>query len=430
MMRRVLKDRLKQGFRFGFDLPAEGESFRRIMPFRRSWILILILAVMDTAFIIPAVLTFTQAVDGWSNFNSLFDLVAALFLSAWLLGWIIAPLIMSTILILLLFGREILKAAPGKVEIFMGIPFVGVTASYDVSKIRNLRCQQPPKKSGKSWRGPHLEFDYGDNTVAFGSDFRPEELSILRAQLESATGQRILDGEAPGDEIPPSPENIEELTPILPVGPPTNSHPPLTIASPSALILIIANLIPVAGSVFLGWKLSDVMVLYWAESAVIGFFNICKIIIIGRWAALFAAPFFAGHFGGFMAVHFMFIYTIFIEQFQAGGESSGDLAEVALLFTSLWPALAALFISHAFSFYANFLGRREYQLKTVKDQMSEPYGRIMFMHLVLIIGGGVTMVLGSPAPVLLAMIALKVFFDVKAHLKQHSGSKPVAKATG
>ena len=60
--------------------------------------------------------------------------------------------------------------------------------------------------------------------------------------------------------------------------------------------------------------LGKVMVLYWAESAVIGFFNICKIIVIGRWFALLAAPFFAGHFGGFMVIHFLFIFF-----FIAGG---------------------------------------------------------------------------------------------------------------
>ena len=430
MIRKGLKYGLKPGFKFGLDSPAQGESFRRVLPFRRSWVAIAVLAVMDTAFIIPAVITFKQAMSEWGSFDSLFDLVAALFLSAWLLGWIIAPLILSAILILLLFGREILKAGPGVMEIFLGIPFIGVTAVYDVSKIGNLRFEQPPKKSGKSWRGPHLVFDYGPNTVAFGSGMGGEDLPAFRAALESSTGAKIRRGKtlSEADQVMQVP--VEELVPISPAMTPATTHPPLTLTSPSALVLIIANLIPVAGSVFLGWNLSDVMVLYWAESAVVGFFNICKIIIIGRWAALFAAPFFAGHFGGFMAVHFLFIYTIFIEQFQAGGESAGDLAEVALLFTSLWPALAALFISHAYSFYTNFLGRREYKEKTVNDQMSEPYGRIMFMHLVLIIGGGLTMALGSPVPVLLIMIALKIFFDVKAHLKQHSGGKPVAKANG
>ena len=54
--------------------------------------------------------------------------------------------------------------------------------------------------------------------------------------------------------------------------------------------------------------------------------------------------------------------------------------------------------------------------------MAEPYGRIVFMHLVLIFGGGLTLVLGEPAPVLLIVIALKVWFDVMAHLKQRKVS--------
>ena len=54
--------------------------------------------------------------------------------------------------------------------------------------------------------------------------------------------------------------------------------------------------------------------------------------------------------------------------------------------------------------------------------MAEPYGRIIFMHLVLIFGGGVALILGEPTPVLLIVIALKIGFDVKAHLRQHHAS--------
>jgi len=414
---------LKPGLKFGLDLPAEDNGYRRVMPFRRSWIAIAVLAAMDAAFVLPAVFTFRQALNEWGSFDSLFDLVAALFLSAWLLGWIMAPLIMTTILVLLLFGREVLKAGPGTVDIFLGLPFVGVTARYEVSKMRNLRFEQPPKKSGKSWRGPHLAFDYGANTVAFGSGIGPEELAELKGQLEIATGTRIRQGDALASEVDRQWESDGEATTQIPIAATATDHAPLTLSSPSSLVLIVANLIPVAGSVFLGWSLSDVMVLYWAESAVIGFFNICKIIIIGRWAALIAVPFFVGHFGGFMVVHFLFIYTIFVKQLQGGNAGSGELAEVALLFTSLWPGLVALIVSHAFSFFSNFLGRREYRGRTVNDQMTEPYSRIIFMQLTLILGGGLTMVLGSPVPVLLIMIALKIFFDVKAHLRQHSGGK-------
>jgi len=379
------------------------------------------MAVMLTMFTIPAVFTLNQAMSEWGRLDSLFDLVAALFLSAWLLGWVTAPLIMATILTLMLFGREVIKADPGFVEIFLGLPFVGVTARYDVSRMRNLRFEQPPKKSSKSWRGSHLMFDYGATTVAVGADISGDAVAGLRHQLQMASGTKIRRGDALADEIQTKWEVDEEVSPAASLAGPMVNSAPLSLTSPSTLLLIIVNLIPIAGSIFLGWNLADVMVLYWAESAVIGFFNICKIAVISRWMTLLAGPFFVGHFGGFMSIHFLFIYTIFIKQPQAGNVSGGDLTEVAQLFIDLWPALAALFISHAFSFYRNFLGRQEYRGRTLKDQMSEPYNRIIFMHMVIIFGGGLTLVLGVPAPILLIVIGLKIYFDVKAHLKQHPG---------
>jgi len=428
----MIRKGLRPGFKIGMDLPGQDDGFRRVLPFKRSWIAIGILVAMDTAFIIPAVLIFQQAATQWGKLDSLFDLVIAVFLSAWLLGWSIAPLLMTTILTVLLFGREVIKAHPGRVDLFIGLPFLGFTAQYDVARMRNLRSEQPKKETGKkpgmSWRGSHLAFDYGANSVAFGSDISSGEAGELRSQIEMATGRTIRSGEALPEELEgkwePKKESAKEARPQAPTAIPAFESQPLTLASPSTLALIIANLVPVAGTLFLGWNLSDVMVIYWAESAVIGFFNLCKIVVISRWGALLAGPFFLGHFGGFMAVHFLFIYTIFVKGLDGMNDGSTDLGEVALVFIALWPALAILFASHAFSFFNNFLGRQEYRGKTINKQMTEPYNRIIFMHMVLIFGGGLTLILGGAIPVLILVIGLKIYFDVKAHLKEHRGQAP------
>jgi hypothetical protein len=78
-----------------------------------------------------------------------------------------------------------------------------------------------------------------------------------------------------------------------------------------------------------------------------------------------------------------------------------------------------LFLSHGYSFFANFLGRREYLQRTVKKQMSEPYGRIVLMHLVIIFGGALSMALGEATPALVLLIAAKTLVDVRAHRKEH-----------
>lgn len=422
----------KPRFRIGTLLPLGRPQLREVLPFQRSWVAIVALAIFDVAFLIPAVTTFRQAWDAWSRFESLFDLVAAVFLTAWLMGWSIAPLLMTGILLMMLFGREVLTVHPGRVEIGVGLPLLGLTAVYDAAKMRNLRQVEPPPKSGTSWRGPHLAFDYGANTTGFGSAIDAARAASLIRDIQTGTRTAIRSGEAASAER----EGEWEPLPLLSEAEEdaaieegiTWVNEPASLTSLSALLLIAANLVPVAGTVFLGWKLSDVMVLYWAESAIIGFFNLCKIVLIGRWFALLAGPFFLGHFGGFMAVHFLFVYVLFVQGTgtfgsDTGGNPSGDLVEVWALFGNLWPALLALFLSHGYSFVTNFLGRQEYRRRTVGDQMGDPYSRILFMHLVLIFGGGLVMLLGSPVPVLIAVIGLKIWFDLRAHIKQHGGKK-------
>lgn len=414
------KTGIKPRIRPALDLPGGEDSYRKVLKFKRSWIAIAVLAVFDAVFLIPAITTFQQAASAWAAFNDLFDLVAALFLTAWLMGWSVAPLAMTAILLLLLFGREVLMVRGGNLVIFTGIPGIGVAMDYTISSMRNLRLSTPRKKSGKAWRGAHLLFDYGANDAAFGSGLTEQDLADIKTRIESASGQRFRQGEATETEL--AGEWKTKKTPVadsttLPDSfAPTVSGKPVGLASASTLALIFANLVPLAGATLLGWDLGLVMVLYWAESAVIGFFNICKIIVIGRWAALFAAPFFAGHFGGFMAVHFLFLNMLFIQGIV--DTSDGDLSAVVQMFTNLWPALAVLFFSHAFSYFRNFLGRKEYLGRTIKTQMSEPYQRIVFMHLVLILGGGLSLVLGESTTVLMLVIVIKIWVDVQAHLKQ------------
>jgi hypothetical protein len=50
-----------------------------------------------------------------------------------------------------------------------------------------------------------------------------------------------------------------------------------TATSRSALALLIANAIPLIGVLFFGWSLLTILVLYWLENGIVGFWNILKI---------------------------------------------------------------------------------------------------------------------------------------------------------
>ena len=73
--------------------------------------------------------------------------------------------------------------------------------------------------------------------------------------------------------------------------------------SPTALVLIAANLLPLYGVLVLGWAVLPIMVLFWLENIVIGVLNILRILFAGpadaaRWASkLLLVPFFTVHYG-------------------------------------------------------------------------------------------------------------------------------------
>lgn len=419
-----------KNFRVGFERSSDRDALRRVFPFQRSWLAIGILAGMDVVFFIPAVVSLTQAIESWQEFETLFDLTVALFTTAWLIGWSVAPIILTVLLYLVWTGREVLKARPGVVELGIGVPGLFLWIEMKADKLYNLRVAKPPENSGTSWRGEHFSVVYCGDRVEFGSAVNAADLSRLKQDIERATGTELQETseaqqatqEGLATEVaPPLTKKVRRQKDSRKF---VENVQPVTLVSISTLFLIVANCVPVFGALYFGWALSDIMVLYWAESAVIGIYNLIKLAIVSRWFIFLVGPFFIGHFGAFMSVHFLFIYFIFVR----GGEFSGggDLAQVANLFIDLWPALFALAVSHGISFWTNFVGRREFENRAVKEQMSAPYRRIVFMHVVILGGGVLVFVLGSPSPVLLLFVALKIVLDVRAHLKDHqSSSAPV-----
>jgi hypothetical protein len=187
--------------------------------------------------------------------------------------------------------------------------------------------------------------------------------------------------------------------------------------APSTLALVAANLVPVAGVLLFGWDLGTLMVLFWAESGIIGLFHLLGMAVTQRWLALFTGPLFLSHYGAFMAVHFLFVYTLFVAQ-DPGMDSA--LTDVGRFLLSLWPALIALVLSHGLSFLLYFPGRSGFRGRDRRWQMREPYGRILIMHVTVIVGGGLSLLLGRPTAALVLLVALKIAADITAHRRLHA----------
>jgi len=341
--------------------------------------------------------------------GSVFDLMAMLFQLFWMLGWSVGVLALGALTVFLLFFGESARLSGGRLIYVLNVgPFKAIT-EYDLARLRNPRVE-----ADTNGKGARVRFDYDERHRGLG-DTMPRItaeriVAALRGVIPAAA-------HAPASEFaaPPAPDHAK-------IDPPAETTArPLPLVS--MLALIAANLVPLFGVLFGDWKLDDVMVLFWAESAVIGFYTLLKMAVVGKWWAPFSGLFFAGHFGGFMAIHFLFIYEMFVRGINAQSPDPGAVEALTHLFTPLWPALLALFLSHGVSFALNFLIRREYQRTTVSRLMAAPYGRIVVMQFTLIFGGWVVMLLKNPLPALVLLIVLKVAADLRAHYGERGARK-------
>lgn len=216
----------------------------------------------------------------------------------------------------------------------------------------------------------------------------------------------------------------------------------------SALILVITNLVPLFGVLLFGWNQAEVLLMYWSESAVVGFFTVLKIgyskgtpqnlAINGRPVVvkneadlsgikLVLIPFFMIHYGMFMLVHFAFlmVFVILGSPFQMSSMLTGDSSSLSGVFSMLSAVLIGsffLFISHGISFVDNYLGKKEYEAADPGSLMFAPYPRIMLMQFV-IIGGAM---IGVP---ILILIPGKIAIDVWSHLNERKKFSETARSS-
>jgi len=212
---------------------------------------------------------------------------------------------------------------------------------------------------------------------------------------------------------------------------------------PSTLILIAANLLPLAGIYFWNWDTFLLLILYWMETAIIGFWTILALAaapllvagpVANRTSRFFLVPFFLLHSGIFMGVHFLFLWTLFPGTWANRIHGIAGFIQSIVMDTGLWIPLAALFVSRGISFFFQFAGVLFLPAWLVSSSAApDPsaggdnplsdgrllggfYSRIVVMHLTILFGAMVAIALGSVGP-LVMMVALKIAIDLKLHFR-------------
>jgi hypothetical protein len=217
----------------------------------------------------------------------------------------------------------------------------------------------------------------------------------------------------------------------------------------SALSLVTANLLPLVGVIFFGWRTFDVVFLFWMENVVIGAINVLMILTCSpaldllrektksvkddkgetalaslAAAKYFFAIFFTVHYGIFCFVHGVFVSVLLGGDGPFGGMAGGPFQPMleALSHPGIQLSILALIVSHLVSYFTNFLGHDEYRRLTPTDLMGRPYARIMVLHIAIVFNGFLTIVLGSPIWVLVLLVIGKTLLDLGLHLGEHGKS--------
>ena len=197
--------------------------------------------------------------------------------------------------------------------------------------------------------------------------------------------------------------------------------------SQSDYLLIVANLVPVYGVLFLGWNAREVFIVYCFETIIIGFFTLLKLAITGVirkkdvwqyqgnitkqpfWVFML---FFLVHYGMFVAIQMSLFFAV-------SGIGKDDNISIFNFF-SKWPELVTketyimlgvFIVSYAFRNITEFILSGEYRTASLMYLMFQPYGRI-FIQQVTVILGSMFLTFGAGKIFILVFALIKIFFEV------------------
>lgn len=198
------------------------------------------------------------------------------------------------------------------------------------------------------------------------------------------------------------------------------------VFKPSVLILILANIAPLYGIIFLDWEVFPLLLLFWLENVVIGIFNVFKMLIavpdnqITWFSKLVFIPFFCFHYGMFTFVHGVFVFGLFGGYFTQGAPfpDLNTVIQSVRDYQLEWLVLVLVF-SHGISFVINYIGKSEFRKASLTNLMQQPYSRVVLLHVTILAGGFLVMSLGSPILGLLLLIICKTILDIRTHIKEH-----------
>ncbi len=187
---------------------------------------------------------------------------------------------------------------------------------------------------------------------------------------------------------------------------------------PLSWVSLSVDLLPVLAVFAFGWAATPLVALYWLENLVIGVFTIARMVgtalasAVNLVMATLTVPFFFFHYG-----MFCFGHGVFLQAFATGG-GAGPPDPAGLIRWALGTAPEMLWFVGAIAavsglyLVVDFFGRGDYRTSNPGAEMFSPYGRIITLHVAIILGAAVAFTMDEPLVGVLLLIFIRVAFGV------------------
>jgi hypothetical protein len=181
----------------------------------------------------------------------------------------------------------------------------------------------------------------------------------------------------------------------------------------TAVLLIVANVVPIVALVRTGEPVGAILIIYWMQLVIIGFWNVIKLIVVTRLRALVFVPMFV--------ITYMAIISVF--GFIAGGllddQMQGTVWQKNFSPWNYWVPAMMFFVTHGLSFFRNFIGRREYHNTDWEKQISQPFLRAFPMWAAAFVGGIFGSFFTHAAFAAAFVVPVKIALDLLGHFAEH-----------
>lgn len=210
---------------------------------------------------------------------------------------------------------------------------------------------------------------------------------------------------------------------------------PRFFSDPSLWFLVGANAYTIYFALTEHWSLVVLMLVYWGQSIIIGFFNFLRILLLkdfstkgfrvnGRSVSatkgtkIKVAFFFAFHYGFFHVGYLIFIF-VFLSMVGLGRMTPSIPVQAS--FFAIGMSILIFFINHTFSFFYNRKADESVS-RNIAEVMFSPYLRIVPMHATILLG--FNPVFGaSNTSMLFIFLIVKALMDVVMHYVEHRKSR-------